>query len=121
MDITRFGVFIPINLPVSSKAKYKDTPPIPEPEPDNLALVRRGEDWGVFWTLADEEDMAPEAGASINWLMSAHNAVGRKHILAHGFQFGEPVLYVVTGEAGDPIPDLGQITRHDWTTQLTPP
>jgi len=122
--ITHFGLFIPINLMRNHPARKSeglDNPPIPEPEPDNVTLVRWGEGWGIFWTLADEEDMAPDAGSSVNWLMSAAEGVGRRHIMAHGYQYGEPVVVCVTADVGDPLPDFEGITRHDWTSKLSPP
>jgi len=123
--LSRFGVFIPINLPCNTLDRYGPglaNPPVPEPEPDSLTLARRGDGWGIFWTLADEEDQAPEAFTSVNWLQGACQGVGRRHILAHGVQYGEPVIGLVTEDKGvTNFPDLEDISRLDWTTKFTVP
>jgi hypothetical protein len=117
-------VFIPIGIAASLLGGYGPgvtNPPIPEPEAECLTLARWGEKWGLLWTLADEEDLAPEAAASLNWLTTVYQGVGRRHILAHGFQYGEALIVIVTHDHGKPLPDLGDIERHDWTSALVPP
>lgn len=117
-SITHFGVLIPISLPINHT--YTECP-IPEPEPDCLTVVKHGDTWALLWTLADEDDMAPEASVSINWINGAAQGVGPRHILAHGYQFGEYLLTSVTRDTGDPLPDTGDIQRYDWTSKLSPP
>lgn len=114
--ITHFGLFVPINtdseLPKS---------PIPAPASEDLFLVRRDKEWGIFWSICDEEEVAPEAMSSVAWLLNMAQQIGYAHISPHGYQWGEPVICVVMRESNGSFPNLGVITRHDWTSGTTPP
>jgi len=115
--ITHFGVFIPINQRASTTS-----PPIPEPVPECLTIVSRGDKWGIFWTLSEEEDMAPEAASSIAWLANSAQAIGRRHILRHGSQYGEPLVMCITRDADERrLSDVTGAERHDWTTSTSLP
>lgn len=114
--ITHFGLFIPLNL-----SREWDKSPIPPPTADDLFLVRRGKDWGIFWSITDEEEVAPETMTSVSWLLNMAQHLGRTYVAPYGYQWGEPAVCVLMREAGASMPDLDIITRYDWKTGVKVP
>ena len=114
--ISRVGIFLPINQKTPTIK-----PPIPEPDDDELTLTKRGNDWGIFWTIADEEGVVPEVAASLTWLVDAVKGVARRHISAHGFQTGLPLLVTLNMNDDCSLPDIYNMERHDWATNRRVP
>ena len=111
-------VIVGVIIPINSMSATADLAPIDPPEHSQLRIVRYTSDqqrWAVLWTLATEDECAPEVRSSLYWLYDHATRIGREYILGHGYLGGDPqfAVFEVIDDDWDSV-DLGDLASHDF-------